>query len=142
MVYANTRTNVFLYLYCFGDNYITIGSGNELTKFSSSKDFFAFIENQFESDYSYSGILSKFIKDIKALSKPIIIVYEDLDRIDDVNALKKIFYISVRSVENYLEEVERILTHNKNLISERRRLRKVIYIVILKVGHLPCLRLC
>ena len=45
-------------------------------------------------DDSYSTIIDNLAKDINQLSRGIIVIYEDIDRINDIVLLKKIFYIS------------------------------------------------
>ncbi|WP_370815503.1 P-loop NTPase fold protein [Veillonella sp.] len=48
------------------------------------------------NESTYSSELESFKTSIRKLNKPIIIIFEDLDRIDDKDVLRKIFYISER----------------------------------------------
>lgn len=48
------------------------------------------------NESTYSSELENFKTSIRKLNKPIIIIFEDLDRIDDKDVLRKIFYISER----------------------------------------------
>lgn len=54
------------------------------------------LTNFLENESTYSSELENFKTSIRKLNKPIIIIFEDLDRIDDKDVLRKIFYISER----------------------------------------------
>ena len=54
------------------------------------------LNNFLGNESTYSSELENFKTSIRKLNKPIIIIFEDLDRIDDKDVLRKIFYISER----------------------------------------------
>lgn len=54
------------------------------------------LTNFLGNESTYSSELENFKTSIRKLNKPIIIIFEDLDRIDDKDVLRKIFYISER----------------------------------------------
>lgn len=56
------------------------------------------ITNLLGCETTYTSEIEEFKRSVKKLRKPLILIFEDLDRIDDKDVLRKIFYISERLV--------------------------------------------
>lgn len=70
-------------------------------------------------DDSYSSIIEELSKDISQLERSIIVIYEDLDRIDDLVLLKKIFYISEKLASNKNSKIKFIYQYNSLELNKR-----------------------
>jgi hypothetical protein len=70
-------------------------------------------------DDSYSTIIDNLSKDINKLSRSIIVIYEDIDRIDDLVLLKKIFYISEKLSDSKYTKIKFIYQYNSLELKKR-----------------------
>ena len=70
-------------------------------------------------DDSYSTIIDNLSKDINKLSRNIIVIYEDIDRIDDLVLLKKIFYISEKLSDSKDTKIKFIYQYNSLELKKR-----------------------
>ena len=70
-------------------------------------------------DDSYSSIIEELSKDISKLERSIIVIYEDLDRIDDLVLLRKIFYISEKLASNKNSKIKFIYQYNSLELNKR-----------------------
>ena len=68
---------------------------------------------------SYSSIIEELSKDISQLERSIIVIYEDLDRIDDLALLRKIFYISEKLASNKNSKIKFIYQYNSIELNKR-----------------------
>lgn len=68
---------------------------------------------------TYSSELEFFKKSIRKLQKPIIIIFEDLDRIDDKNILRKIFYISERLTNDLNGKIKIIYQYSAEELNKK-----------------------
>lgn len=70
-------------------------------------------------DDSYSSIIEELSKEISQLERSIIVIYEDLDRIDDLVLLRKIFYISEKLASNRNSKIKFIYQYNSLELNKR-----------------------
>lgn len=70
-------------------------------------------------DDSYSTIIDNLAKDINKLSRGIIVIYEDIDRINDIVLLKKIFYISEKLSDIQNTKIKIIYQYNSLELNKR-----------------------
>lgn len=85
--------------------------------------YMIFIKN----DTTYSEVLNGFIKEIDKIDKKIMIIYEDIDRISDIDIIKKIFSISEKISNNNIKIIYQY--DEKNLINlglDRKYIEKYI----------------
>lgn len=68
---------------------------------------------------TYSSELEAFKKSIRKLYKPIIIIFEDLDRIDDKNILRKIFYMSERLTNDLNGKIKIIYQYSAEELNKK-----------------------
>ncbi len=80
-----------------------------------------------KDDSSYSETLNGFMQEINLLEKTIVIIYEDIDRIANVDTIKKIFSISEKLANNNIKVIYQYEEANlKNLGLDREFLEKYI----------------
>lgn len=77
------------------------------------------ITNFLGYESTYTSELENFKSSIRKLSKPIIIIFEDLDRIDDKNILRKIFYISERLTADLSGKLKVIYQYNAKELNDK-----------------------
>lgn len=80
-----------------------------------------------KEEMSYAEILKGFIEEVNKLNQTIIIVYEDIDRINDLTDIKKIFNISEKLVGRNIKVIYQYETSNLIALGlERNFLEKYI----------------
>lgn len=77
------------------------------------------ITNFLGYESTYTSELENFKSSIRKLRKPIIIIFEDLDRIDDKNILRKIFYISERLTVDLSGKLKVIYQYNAKELNDK-----------------------
>lgn len=77
------------------------------------------ITNFLGYESTYSSELENFKTSIRKLNKPIIIIFEDLDRIDDKDILRKIFYISERLTVDLSGKLKVIYQYNAKELNDK-----------------------
>ena len=83
-----------------------------LNGYISNSYFGRFLTKILNIDDSYSIIIDNLSKEINKLSRSIIVIYEDIDRIDDLVLLKKIFYISEKLSDSKVTKIKFIYQYN------------------------------
>lgn len=82
-------------------------------------------------DMSYSEALTGFIQEIGLLDETIVIVYEDIDRISNVDTVKKIFSISERLASKHIKIIYQYEETNLSKLGlDREYLEKYIPFVV------------
>jgi len=82
-------------------------------------------------DMSYSKALTRFIQEIDLLDKTIVIVYEDIDRISNIDIVKKIFSISEKLASKNIKIIYQYEESNlRKLGLERGYLEKYIPFIV------------
>lgn len=77
------------------------------------------LTNLLGNESTYSSELESFKISIRKLNKPIIIIFEDLDRIDDKDVLRKIFYISERLTTDLSGKLKVIYQYNAKELNDK-----------------------
>lgn len=77
------------------------------------------LTNLLGNESTYSSELESFKTSIRKLNKPIIIIFEDLDRIDDKDILRKIFYISERLTVDLSGKLKVIYQYNAKELNDK-----------------------
>lgn len=80
--------------------YIFSQKARSFTSYINTFKYGSLLTDLIGCELSYSSELEEFRSSISKLKKPLIIIFEDLDRIDDKEVLRKIFYISERLTTN------------------------------------------
>lgn len=90
-----------------------------LNGYISNSYFGRFLTKILNIDDSYSIIIDNLSKEINKLSRSIIVIYEDIDRIDDLVLLKKIFYISEKLSDSKDTKIKFIYQYNSLELKKR-----------------------
>ena len=77
------------------------------------------LTNLLGNEATYTSELESFKTSIRKLNKPIIIIFEDLDRIDDKDILRKIFYISERLTVDLSGKLKVIYQYNAKELNDK-----------------------
>lgn len=77
------------------------------------------LTNFLGNESTYSSELENFKTSIRKLNKPIIIIFEDLDRIDDKDVLRNIFYISERLTGDLIGKLKVIYQYSTKELNKK-----------------------
>ena len=77
------------------------------------------LTNLLGNESTYTSELESFKTSIRKLNKPIIIIFEDLDRIDDKDILRKIFYISERLTSEIQGKLKVVYQYNAKELNDK-----------------------
>lgn len=92
---------------------------NSLRKILASNNFIdTLFSSMFLDTNSFTASINGFKNEIRKLDKTLVIVFEDLDRINDANVIKKIFSISENLVGENIKIVYQYDQRNLEMINE------------------------
>ena len=90
-----------------------------LISYFNNSQYGSFLSKFLSIDNSYSSLINDITRQFNQLNRGIIVIYEDIDRIDDLCLLKKIFYISERLANNSDSKIKFIYQYNSLELSKR-----------------------
>lgn len=90
-----------------------------LISYLNNSQYGSFLSKFLGIDNSYSSLIDDITRQFNQLNRGIIVIYEDIDRIDDICLLKKIFYISEKLSNNSNSKIKFIYQYNSLELSKR-----------------------
>ena len=91
-----------------------------------SKKISTFYNIFLNSDDSYYDIFISIQSDIRRLDKPIIVVLDDVDRVDRISDIKRLFYI-IEKLSNCSNGKIKFIVQYNSLELEKKRARFTIF---------------
>lgn len=90
-----------------------------LISYLNNSQYGSFLSKFLGIDNSYSSLIDDITRQFNQLNRGIIVIYEDIDRIDDICLLKKIFYISEKLSNHSNSKIKFIYQYNSLELSKR-----------------------
>lgn len=101
------------------DQYVFSKRSRNFISYINNFKYGHLLTNLLGNESTYSSELESFKTSIRKLNKPIIIIFEDLDRIDDKDVLRKIFYISERLTADLSGKLKVIYQYNAKELNDK-----------------------